>query len=105
MPLALILAAVLSQSPAPAVDRSLSDVDRLTELRIDVDSALRAGQIDPPTAAQLYLGIERTKRQMFRMGMQFGYRQRVRLRERIDRLYARLAQSRTPIAADIRSEK
>jgi hypothetical protein len=103
MPLALILAAMLATSPP--VDRSLSDSDRLTELRIEVDSALAKGEIDRPIAAQLYLGIERTKRQMFRMGMQFGYRQKVRLRERIDRLYARLAASRAPIAADIRSAK
>ena len=117
MSIALMLAAVLAPSPAAApaaappragadvpVDRSLGDADRLNELRIHVRSARERGEIDDSTAAQLYIGIERVRRQMAVMGMQFGYRQRVRLRARIDRLYERLARSRIPATASLRSE-
>jgi hypothetical protein len=98
MSLVPIVAALLSTAPAeglaaayPAVDRSISDSDRLKELEIDVRSAQAKGRIDRATAARFHVGIARVRRQMFRMGMQFGYRQKVRLRQRIDRLYARLA--------------
>ncbi|MEA3065000.1 MAG: hypothetical protein QOJ27_1446, partial [Sphingomonadales bacterium] len=114
MPLALMLAALLSPAPPAAavrtpplrpVDRSLSDNDRLRELDIAVGRAYAKGEIDGPAAREFRLGIARIRRQMILMGMQVGYRQRVRLRERIDRLYARLADRRGARAADIRSEK
>jgi hypothetical protein len=114
MSLALILAAALAPGPAmtPAVvpaqpvyqvDRSLGDSDRLNALDRAVRSAYAGGRIDRATATELHLGIGRTRRQMFRMGMQVGYRQRVRLRERIDRLYERLEQRQAARAADLRS--
>jgi hypothetical protein len=109
MTLELILAALLSASPAPAearsqyaVDRSLSEADRLNELRIDVDAALKKGEIDRATAVRFLYGIERIRRQMIRMGIQVGYRQRVRLRARIDALYERWAERKT-LNAHIRS--
>ncbi|HYD39078.1 MAG TPA: hypothetical protein VEA60_15785 [Allosphingosinicella sp.] len=114
MPLALILAtSIAAASPAeppvarssPPVDRSLSESDRLRELEIAVGSAYDKGQIDGKTAEQFYLGIARVRRQMVLMGMQFGYRQRVRLRARIDGLYARLAQRRSGSDTQIRSGK
>ncbi|HEX8262848.1 MAG TPA: hypothetical protein VF547_08240 [Allosphingosinicella sp.] len=109
----LILAAFLSAAPAAApadarspyrVDRSLSDADRLSELRIDVTSAYDGGRIDRATATEFYLAIERIRRQMIRMGIQVGYRQRVRLRARIDGLYARWAK-RQSLNAEVRSGK
>lgn len=96
MSLALVLAAMLSLAPAagaatPApVDRSLSETDRLRELEIAIRTAHARGEIDSAAADGLNLGIARTRRKMALMGMQVGYRQRVRLRERIDRLYAQL---------------
>jgi hypothetical protein len=115
MSLALILAAFLSPGPAMTpveaptqpvyqVDRSLGDSDRLNELEIAVRSAYRKRLIDRATASQLFFGIERIRRKMFLMGMQVGYRQRVRLRERIDGLYARFAE-RQALNAEVRSEK
>jgi hypothetical protein len=118
MSLALILAALLSPSPAPAaaavlnatpssayrpVDRSLSDQGRLTELQIAVRSAYLKGEIDRATATEFYLGIERIRRRLIVMGIQVGYRQRVRVRERIEALEARLEASRIRAAADVRS--
>jgi hypothetical protein len=112
MSMALILAASLSaaspaEPPMPRakapVNRSLSDSDRLRELEIDVASAHERGQIDAATAEQFYVGIARVRRHMFRMGMQFGYRQKVRLRERIDGLYTRLEQRRARGDAQVRS--
>lgn len=103
MPLTVILAASLAAAPAagtPApppsapVDRSLSDSDRLKELEIAVRAAYGKGEIDGPTAERFHLGIARVRRQMALMGMQFGYRQRLRLRQRIDGLYERLATRR-----------
>lgn len=99
MTLGLILAAMLSAAPVPGaaagpeaqVDRSLDDSKRLDELDIAIRAALARGQIDRASADGLHLGVARTRRQMFRMGMQVGYRQRVRLRQRIDALYTRLA--------------
>ena len=104
MSLSLILAALLSSgttagagTPAPTqVDRSLSDSDRLRELEIAIRAASARGEIDGAAADKLHLGIARARRQMIRMGIQVGYRQRVRLRARIDGLYARLAAHRTP---------
>ena len=104
MSLALFLVALLAPAPAagslaPAaaqVDRSLSETDRLRELEIAIRAAHARGEIDRATADGLHLGVARTRRKMVLMGMQVGYRQRVRLRERIDGLYARLAQRRTP---------
>ena len=105
---ALLAPASLQAAPRPPIDsrvnRSLSDTDRLTELRIDIDSALAKREIDQATAARLYLGIERTRRHMIRPGLQSGCRQRVRLRARIAALYASLAESRAQAGADIRSE-
>ena len=103
MALTLILAALLSSGTAPAagtpaparVDRSLSESDRLRELEIAIRAAQARGEIDRAAADSLYLGVARARRQMVRMGIQVGYRQRVRLRERIDGLYARLAARRT----------
>ena len=114
MSLALILAAFLTPPPAAApaparasadgpVDRSLSDSDRLNELDLALRTAYAKGRIDRATATELHLGIARARRQMFRMGIQVGYRQRVRLRERIDGLYARLEQRRAANAANVRS--
>jgi hypothetical protein len=111
--LALILAAGVTPPPAAgapaasqyAVDRSLGETDRLRELDIAVRNAYAAGEIDSPTARDFRLGIARIRRQMILMGMQVGYRQRLRLRARIDRLYARLADRRAAGAADIRSGK
>ena len=106
MSLAMILAAFLAAAPVdPPVNRSLSESDRLNELRIEVSSALDKGQIDQPTAAEFYYGIERVRRHMIRLGIQVGYRQRVRLRARIDGLYARWAERRGPLSAEARSEK
>jgi hypothetical protein len=113
MPLALMLMALLSPAtsaevrtpPAYPVDRSLSDNDRLRELDIAVRKAYARGEIDGPAAREFRLGIARIRRQMILMGMQVGYRQRVRLRERIDRLYARLDERRGARVANIRSEK
>jgi hypothetical protein len=102
MSLALIVAAMLAPAPAhpaaiPApVDRSLGESDRLRELEIAIRAALARGEIDRAAADSLYLGIARTRRKMVLMGMQVGYRQRVRLRERIDALYERLEARRTP---------
>jgi hypothetical protein len=113
MPLALILAATLAAAPtaapAPArsayeVNRSLSDSDRLRELDIEVGKAYANGQIDGATAKEFRIGIARIRRQMILMGIQVGYRQRVRLRGRIDRLYARLERHRE-LAAQVRSGK
>ncbi|HEX8572334.1 MAG TPA: hypothetical protein VF759_06250 [Allosphingosinicella sp.] len=112
MSFALVLAAFLSASPAAEartrveapVNRSLSDVDRLNELKIDVNAALAKGLVDRPTAAQFHFGIERIRRQMVRMGMQVGYRQRIRVRARIDALQARW-EARKALNADIRSGK
>jgi len=42
---------------------------------------------------------------MILMGMQVGYRQRVRLRDRIDRLFAQLDRRRAPTRAESRSGK
>jgi len=114
MPLALILAAVLAPAapaavpragPVYPVDRSLSDSDRLRELDIAVRRAFAQGEIDAPTAQDFRLAIARVRRQMVRMGIQVGYRQRVRLRGRIDSLYSRLEHRRVERAADIRSGK
>lgn len=110
MSFALILAAALSQTveappaearprPAYRVDNSRSDQDRLNELKIDVNSAYARGRIDRATAAEFHLGIERIRRQIIRMGLQVGYRQRVRVRARIDRLYARWDEHRALDAA------
>jgi hypothetical protein len=102
MSLALILAAMLSSAPAdgvrsapPRVDRSLSDSYRLRELEIAVRQARARGEIDRAAATELQLGIARTRRAMVVMGTQVGFRQRVRLRQRIDRLYERLDARRT----------
>jgi hypothetical protein len=96
MALTLILAAFLASAPVPGQpDRSLSDSDRLSELDIAIRSARAGGEIDGVTAERLHLGVARARRQMFRMGMQVGYRQKVQLRERIDGLYERLAAHRT----------
>jgi hypothetical protein len=120
MSLALSFAACLSPLPIPVatqalnyppppaygrVDRSLSDQSRLTELQIEVRSAYEKGEIDRAAASRLYVGIARVRRQILVMGIQVGYRQRVRLRARIDALDARLAASRVRAAADIRSGK
>ena len=120
MSLALILAALLSPSPIPAaasapntapsaadrpVDRSLSDQARLTELQVAVRSAQSKGEIDRATAGEFYLGIERIRRKLIIMGIQVGYRQRIRVRARIDALEARLEASRVRAPADIRSGK
>lgn len=102
MSLALIVAAMLSSAP---VDRSLSETDRLRELEIAIRAAQSRGEIDRAEAAQLHLGIARTRRKMAFMGMQVGYRQRVRLRERIDRLYAQLETGRESPSAESRSGK
>jgi hypothetical protein len=111
MSLVLLLAAALSPAsaaaPAPArpayrVDNSRSDQDRLNELRIAVRSALARGRIDRATAAEFQLAIERIRRQIIRNGIQVGYRQRLRVRARIDRLVARWEERRA-MAADIRS--
>ena len=102
MALTLILAALLASAPpagaaAPApVDRSLSETDRLRELEIAIRAAQARGEIDRAQAAQLTLGIARTRRKMVLMGMQVSFRQRVQLRQRIDGLYARLAAARSP---------
>jgi hypothetical protein len=103
MPLALFLVALLAPTPAavgapaPAqVDRSLSETDRLRELEIAIRTAQARGEIDRATADGLHLGVARTRRKMVLMGMQVGYRQRVRLRARIDGLYERLEARRTP---------
>jgi hypothetical protein len=105
MSLTLILAAMLSSAPAPAagsgapvpaeINRSLSDSDRLNELDIAIRAAHAGGEIDRATADRLHLDVARARRRMFLMGMQVGYRQRVRLRQRIDGLYARLEAHRT----------
>ena len=114
MALTLILAAFLSSVPtaaaearptADAIDRSKSDSDRLTDLYIDVQSAHRNGEIDNATAREFYLGIGRIRRQLIVMGIQVGYRQRVRMRARIDRLHARFEQRRLLQASQVRSEK
>jgi len=103
----MILAAALAAGPAesssrrparPPVDRSLSESDRLRELEIAVRAAQARGEIDRAEATELRLGAARARRQMVRMGIQVGYRQRVRLRERIDRLYARLEARRASSA-------
>lgn len=93
----LILAAILSFAPAAASaadpappDRSLSDSDRLRDIEIAIRAARAGGEIDEAAARELQLGVARTRRQMIRMGMQVGYRQRVRIRQRIDGLQARL---------------
>lgn len=115
MSFALILAAALSQTPAAApaparprpayrVDNSRSDQDRLNELRIEVSSALAKGRIDRATAAEFQVAIERIRRQIIRNGIQVGYRQRLRVRARIDRLSERWDQRRA-MTADIRSGK
>lgn len=106
MPFALIMAAALSLAPdalpsgvpprpTPRIDRSKSDQDRLKELEIAIAAARARGEIDRAAAIDLRLAVARTRRQMIRMGLQVGYRQRVRLRQRIDGLYARLAARRT----------
>jgi hypothetical protein len=98
---ALIVAAALAQAtealpsevrsrPTVQVDRSKSDQDRLRELEIAIAAAHARGEIDHAAATDLRLAVARTRRQMVRMGIQVGYRQRVRLRQRIDGLYARL---------------
>ena len=101
----LLLAALLSSPAAPvapapraaaAVDRSLSETDRLRELEIDIRSALRRGEIDSAAAGRFQLAAARIRRQMVRMGIQVGYRQRIRMRKRIDALRSRLAQIRVP---------
>jgi hypothetical protein len=92
------LAAAAPAAPAPlaekGVDRSLGETDRLKELEIDIRSAQERGEIDKPAAERFYLELARIRRQMILMGMQVGYRQRIRLRQRIDRLYARWEQRR-----------
>ena len=60
----------------------------------DVASAEASGEISPSEARTLNVGVERIRRQMFRMGNVVGHRQRVRLRQRIDALRARLVDSR-----------
>lgn len=101
MTMAMIAALLFAAAPAgpaaqaPAgltVNRSLSDSDRLRELEIAVRDARARGEISPATAVELHLGVARARRQMTRMGIQVGYRQKVRLRARIDALHARLAQ-------------
>ncbi len=101
MSVTLILASALAAGPVesrarPAasapVNRSLSDSDRLRELEIAIRAAQARGEISRAAETELHFGIARTRRQMLRMGLQVSYRQRVRLRERIDRLYARLGQ-------------
>jgi hypothetical protein len=110
MVLELILAASLSPpaaavpagSPSLAgkpVDRSLSETDRLKELEIEIRTARDRGEIDDATAELFYFDVARIRRQMILIGMQIGYRQRVRLRERIDRLHARWEQRRAISAA------
>jgi hypothetical protein len=83
----------------------MSDSDRLRELDIAARKAYARGEIDSPTVREIHLGIARIRRQMMLMGIQVSYRQRLRLRGRIDRLYARLADRREERAADIRSGK
>ena len=109
MSLTLLVAALLSPASAAAapaeyrVDRSLSDTDRLRELEIAIRAAHARGEIDTATADGLHLGVARTRRKMVLMGMQVGYRQRVRLRERIDRLSAQLESRRAPTSVEGRS--
>lgn|GEM_PF-5457253 len=97
MSLALMLAAFRSPSPPPAVprtqpvfpvDRGMSDSDRLRELDIAVRKAYARGEIDSPTAQEFHVGIARIRRQMVVMGIQVSYRQKLRLRGRIDRVHA-----------------
>lgn len=111
MSMTLILAAMLASAPAAAtgapaaaqVDRSLTETDRLRELEIAIRAAHARGEIDRATADGLHLGVARTRRKMVLMGMQVGYRQRVRLRERIDGLYARLEARRASTSVEGRS--
>jgi hypothetical protein len=105
MSLILIAAALLSASAPPAVapatlpkaravDRSRSDQTRLAELEIAIRSAQEKGEIDRATALEFRRQVARLRRQLIRMGIQVGYRQRVRMRQRIDALEARIAARR-----------
>ena len=101
MSLILFAAALLSPAPlaaaAPAakqVDRSLGDQTRLSELEIRIRSAQDKGEIDRATALEFRRQIARLRRQLIRMGIQVGYRQKVRMRHRIDALEARIAARR-----------
>ncbi|HEX8620538.1 MAG TPA: hypothetical protein VF718_01065 [Allosphingosinicella sp.] len=103
MSMALIVAALLVQrpemvapqaltSPPPPAGREegLGDTERLYRLQRDVAAAQAQGRIDEAEAKDFNLAIARIRRQIIRMGIQVGVRQRQRVRARIDGVRARL---------------
>jgi hypothetical protein len=107
MPLILISAAflagaqmppaALNNSPPPGVGRdggSESVAARLYEVHRAVRTAYEKKEISPEKALELYLGIERIRRRTY-AHFNFGYRERVRLRARIDAIRTRLEEGRT----------
>jgi hypothetical protein len=70
--------------------------EHLYRLYRDVALAQARGEISPAAARDLSLRVERIRRQMVRMGNVVGYRQRVRLRARIDAVRSRLPESLAP---------
>ncbi|HYD39079.1 MAG TPA: hypothetical protein VEA60_15790 [Allosphingosinicella sp.] len=109
MPLTLISALLLAPlvesissdpviSPPPPVSGRLGVGDdvrqNLYQLHLDVGSARERGEISAAAARDLNSQVERIRRQIARMGNVVGYRQRARLRTRIDALRSQLAESR-----------
>jgi hypothetical protein len=103
MSMALIVAALLVQRPemvAPQAltsppppyggEEGLGDNERLYRLQRDVGAARAGGLLDEAQAKAFNLEIARIRRQIIRMGIQVGVRQRVRIRARIDSVRVRL---------------
>ena len=104
MPLTLILAALLVQRPEMVVpeaytsppppggrEEGLGETERLYRLQRDVGAARAKGILSEAEARDFHLAIARIRRQIIRMGIQVGVRQRVRVRGRIDAVRARLS--------------
>jgi hypothetical protein len=104
MSLSLIVAALLVQRPEMVVpeayssppppygrEEGLGDTERLYRLQRDVAAARAGGLLGESEARDFDLAIARIRRQIVRMGIQVGYRQRVRVRARIDAVRSRLS--------------
>jgi hypothetical protein len=109
MPLLLISAACLATAPVPVATMALNNTPphgigrdggsesvsaSLYQVHREVRSAYQKKEISPEKALELYVGIERIRRRTY-AHFNFGYRERVRLRARIDAIRARLEESRT----------
>jgi hypothetical protein len=78
--------------PAAPTNGSEDEMELLFRLNDEIRTARAAGSIDGATAKQFELDSARLRRQIFRLGLQIGYRQHIRMRARINAVRARLAE-------------